>query len=136
LETVVHRKYLVKPKNTLHPIFLPPNCDNISHFFDSGRNVTCTNGYIFTQFHAQKSQNLQKKSMFFLGNWAILKIFSGSVGYFLSVGDAKYFHQMNAGWNLVNLRITGFALHNLSQNETSSLSYTEALTNLPNLDKI
>lgn len=94
------------------------------------------NDTFYPQFYAQKSQKLQKKGMIFLGSWATLNIFSGSAGYFLSEGDTKYIHQMNAGWNLVNIGIAGFALHSISQSEAASQSYTEALTNLQSLDKI
>ena len=74
--------------------------------------------------------------MIFLGSWAVLNILSGSAGYLLSENDTKYFHQMNAGWNLVNLGIAGIALHGISQMDVSSLSYSESLTELQNLDKI
>lgn len=74
--------------------------------------------------------------MILLGSWATFNIILGSAGYFLSEKDTKYFHQMNAGWNLVNLGIAGFALYNISQMDASSLSYSEAVTELQNLDKI
>lgn len=94
------------------------------------------NGTFDTQFYAQKSYDLQKNGMIFLGSWATLNILSGSAGYFLSEDDTKYFHQMNAGWNLVNLGIAGFALYNIHQMDASVLSYSHALSELQNLDKI
>ncbi|WP_020403391.1 DUF6992 family protein [Gracilimonas tropica] len=94
------------------------------------------NGTFDPQFYAQKSQNLQKKGMILLGSWATLNILSGSAGYFLSENDSKYFHQMNAGWNLVNLGISGFALYSISQMDISTLSYSKSVTELKNLDKI
>jgi hypothetical protein len=89
-----------------------------------------------TQYYAQKSFELQKKGMIFLGSWATLNILTGTGGYFLSENDTKYFHQMNAGWNLVNLGIAGFALYGISQTDLATLSYTESLEELQNLDKI
>ncbi|MFP8487672.1 DUF6992 family protein [Gracilimonas sp. Q87] len=74
--------------------------------------------------------------MILLGSWATLNLISGSTGYFLSENDTKYFHQMNAGWNVVNLGIAGFALYNLGQSDPSFLSYSETVTELQNLDKI
>lgn len=94
------------------------------------------NGTFDAQIYAQKSFDLQKKGMIFLGSWAGLNIISGSAGYFLSENDTKYFHQMNAGWNLVNLGISGFALYSISQMDATSLSYAEGVTELQNLDKI
>lgn len=87
------------------------------------------------QFHAQKSYDLQKKGMIFLGSWAALNILSGSTAYFLSEKSTKYFHQMNAGWNIVNAGIAGFALYNISRIDASALSYTQSLNKLQNLDK-
>ena len=88
------------------------------------------------QFYAQKSFNLQKKGMIFLGSWATLNILSGTSGYFLSEKSTKYFHQMNAGWNLVNIGIAGFALYNISMTDVSTLSYSQSVNELRNLDKI
>lgn len=89
-----------------------------------------------TQYYAQKSFDLQKKGMIFLGSWATLNILTGTGGYFLSEHDTKYFHQMNAGWNLVNIGIAGFALYGISQTDITSLSYTQSLGELQNLDKM
>ena len=94
------------------------------------------NGTFDTHIYAQKSFDLQKKGMIFLGTWAGLNIISGSAGYFLSEDDTKYFHQMNAGWNLVNLGIAGFALYSISQVDASTLNYSEAVIDLQNLDKV
>jgi hypothetical protein len=87
------------------------------------------------QFYAQKSFDLQKKGMIYLGSWATLNILSGTSGSFLSENSTKYFHQMNAGWNLVNLGIAGFALYNISNTDVSALNYSQSLSELRNLDK-
>lgn len=105
-------------------------------FVLSAELLHAQNGTFNPQFYAQKSQKLQKKGMIFLGSWATLNIFSGSAGYFLSEGEVKYIHQMNAGWNLVNVGIAGLALHSLSHSDASSISYSEAQSKLQNLDKI
>ena len=88
------------------------------------------------QNYAQKSYDLQKNGMIVLGTWATLNLISGSAGYFLSAKNTKYFHQMNAGWNIVNLGIAGFALYNLGQSDASLMGYSESLSELRNLDKI
>ena len=88
------------------------------------------------QNYAQKSYDLQKNGMIVLGTWATLNLISGSTGYFLSAKNTKYFHQMNAGWNIVNLGIAGFALYNLGQSDASLMGYSESLSELRNLDKI
>ena len=43
--------------------------------------------------------------MISLSSWAIANIGYGSIATFHSNGEAKYFHQMNAIWNVVNLGI-------------------------------
>ncbi|WP_142454691.1 DUF6992 family protein [Gracilimonas mengyeensis] len=87
-------------------------------------------------FYAQKSQQVQKKGMILLGSWATLNILSGSTGYFLSEKSPRYFHQMNAAWNLVNLGIAGFAYYQIAQNDVLSWNYSESLQQLQSLDKI
>ncbi|MEQ8523590.1 hypothetical protein [Gracilimonas sp.] len=105
-------------------------------FFFYPEMLHAQNDTFDAQFYAQKSYDLQKKGMIALGSWAALNIFSGSAGYFLSEKSTKYFHQMNAGWNLVNAGIAGFALYNISQIDASSLSYSQSVIELQKLDKI
>lgn len=88
------------------------------------------------QIYAQKSFDLQKKGMIVLGSWATLNLISGSTGYFLSENDSKYFHQMNAGWNIINLGIAGFALYNLGQSDAAMMNYPDIIADLQSLDKI
>ncbi|MCB0553094.1 MAG: hypothetical protein KDD02_06040 [Phaeodactylibacter sp.] len=45
----------------------------------------------------------QKVSMLVLGGWAAGNIAAGSILASQRKGEDKYFHLMNAGWNLVNL---------------------------------
>lgn len=47
--------------------------------------------------------NLTKNGMMILGGWAVANIGTGSAGYFAATGPSRYFHQMNAFWNVVNL---------------------------------
>ncbi|MFM8361240.1 MAG: DUF6992 family protein [Haliscomenobacter sp.] len=47
----------------------------------------------------------QKTGMWVLGAWALGNIGAGIALSSQRDGSAKYFHQMNAGWNLVNLGI-------------------------------
>ena len=52
-----------------------------------------------------RQQNMGKMSMISLNSWAVANIGYGSIATFNSTGEAKYFHQMNAIWNVVNLGI-------------------------------
>lgn len=88
-----------------------------------------------SQTALQNSKEIQKTGMIVLGSWATLNIISGSVGFFNSSGDTKYFHQMNAAWNIVNLGIAGFGYHGAS-NLDSNLKYAEALKEMRSFEKI
>ena len=48
------------------------------------------------EFYFERSISIQKTGMIILGSWATLNIISGTAGYYLSEGDTRYFHQMNA----------------------------------------
>ena len=52
-----------------------------------------------------RQKNMGKISMISLNSWAVANIGYGSIATFNSTGEAKYFHQMNAIWNVVNLGI-------------------------------
>lgn len=52
-----------------------------------------------------RQSNMAKTSMISLNSWAIGNIAYGTIANFNSGGEAKYFHQMNAIWNVVNLGI-------------------------------
>ena len=50
---------------------------------------------------------INKTGMLVLGSWAVANIAWGSIAAQNTSGTTKAFHQMNAGWNLVNLAIAG-----------------------------
>lgn len=57
-----------------------------------------------TSFNQQRIQTT-KKAMVVLGGWAVANIATGLLLAGQTKGEAKYFHQMNAIWNVVNLGI-------------------------------
>lgn len=56
----------------------------------------------------ERSISIQKTGMIVLGSWATLNILTGIQGTVYNHGSRKYFHQMNAAWNTVNLTIATF----------------------------
>lgn len=52
-----------------------------------------------------RQTNFNKMAMLSLNGWAIGNITYGTIANFQTTGEAKYFHQMNAIWNVVNLGI-------------------------------
>ena len=73
--------------------------------------------------------------MLTLGSWAIGNIAVGTVFYFNTSGQNKYFHQMNAAWNLVNLGIAGLGYYSAVHPDTV-LTLTESLRQQSNIEKI
>jgi hypothetical protein len=51
----------------------------------------------------QERNRLEQKGMLTLTSWSAVNIIGGSVGWFATSGESAYFHQMNAGWNIINL---------------------------------
>lgn len=77
-------------------------------------------------FHL-KRMNINETAMLVLGSWAVGNIITGTYGNFKSKGEAKYFHQFNAMWNVVNLAIATFGYLNAANTNLSQLSNVEIL---------
>ncbi len=74
------------------------------------------------EFNSKRVQYVEK-GMLTLGAWSFANIASGTIGYLSSSGEARYFHQMNAGWNIVNAVIAGTGyFQNKKRVNPSSLS--------------
>ncbi|NJK83835.1 MAG: hypothetical protein HC912_08520, partial [Saprospiraceae bacterium] len=71
----------------------------------------------FNQTRLQKQQNAMK----ILGAWAAGNIALGATLARRTEGEVKHFHQMNAGWNVVNLVIAGVGWYSASTMDASSL---------------
>ncbi|MBO9729463.1 MAG: hypothetical protein J7623_12575 [Chitinophaga sp.] len=56
------------------------------------------------EFNRERIQTT-KAAMVVLGGWSVANIATGLVAMGQTSGEAKYFHQMNAIWNVVNLGI-------------------------------
>lgn len=53
----------------------------------------------------QKRTRISRVGMGVLGGWGAANFLGSGTAYFLSSGEARYFHQMNALWNIANLSI-------------------------------
>jgi hypothetical protein len=62
----------------------------------------CLQAQSLTDFNTQRYQK-QRTSMMILGGWAVGNIAIGTALASQRQGESRYFHGMNAGWNLVNL---------------------------------
>ena len=67
--------------------------------------ITCINAHAqdsLTYFN-QSREHIKISGMKVLGSWAVANIAVGAIGNANTMGQTKYFHQMNAIWNVVNL---------------------------------
>lgn len=77
-------------------------------------------------FH-QSRMNINESAMLVLGSWAVGNILIGTYGNFKAKGEAKYFHQFNAMWNVVNLGIAAFGYFNAVNSDPSSMTNLEII---------
>jgi len=59
----------------------------------------------------EKRLKINRVGMTILGSWAIGNIAVSGISTFQSNGETKAFHQMNVGWNAVNLLIAGWGYY-------------------------
>ena len=83
-------------------------------------------------FH-QSRTSINENAMLVLGGWAAGNILTGVYGNFKSSGEAKYFHQFNAMWNVVNLGIAAFGYFNAVNSDPSSMTKLEILNDYNSL---
>ena len=79
---------------------------------------------------AQDRARVNRTGMQVLLGWSALNMAGGTVGYFQTSGKNRYFHQMNAIWNVVNAGIAVSALSGMGADSLASLpmAYKEGLT--------
>ena len=88
-----------------------------------------------TRFNENRIQ-LNKTGMTILMGWAATNLAVGAYGNFQKSGQTKYFHQMNAMWNTVNLGIGIFGYLGLTSQNPEALTFAETLKESMNFEKI
>ena len=78
-------------------------------------------------------KNINETAMLVLGGWAVGNILVGTYGNFKATGEAKYFHQFNAMWNVVNLGIAAFGYFNAVNSDPSSMTNLEIIKDFNSL---
>jgi len=86
-------------------------------------------------FH-QSRMNINENAMLILGGWAAGNILIGTYGNFKASGEAKYFHQFNAAWNIVNLGIAAFGYFNAVNSDPSSMTNLEIIKDFNSLQNL
>jgi hypothetical protein len=83
----------------------------------------------------EKRISMNSNGMLVLGGWAISNIAIGGIGMTQTSGNTRYFHQMNAAWNTVNLAIAGFGYYGL-RNQSPDITLSETIFEFHNFEKI
>ncbi|BDQ03582.1 hypothetical protein [Ignavibacterium sp.] len=81
---------------------------------------------LLKDFHLER-MNINESAMLVLGGWVVGNILVGTYGNFKASGEAKYFHQFNAMWNVVNLGIAAFGYFNAVNSDPASMTNLEIL---------
>jgi len=86
-----------------------------------------------TQNYQQERNDINQKAMLVLGSWAAANILVGAYGNYKASGEAKYFHQFNAAWNIVNLGIAAFGYFNAVNSDLASMTNVEIIKDFNSL---
>ncbi|MCC5922722.1 MAG: hypothetical protein JJT77_02955 [Crocinitomicaceae bacterium] len=87
------------------------------------------------EFHIS-SQKQQKHAMLTLGGWAGTNIVTGTFGFYTQKDESRYFHQMNVGWNIVNLGLAATGLLQLQKTDDLPKNAYELIQNQNKLERI
>lgn len=86
----------------------------------------------FNQTRLQK----QKRAMTVLGTWAVANIAVGAALQGNREGSDKYFHQMNIGWNAVNLGIAALGYWGVARTDPAALDLSQSISEAHRFQKI
>lgn len=107
-------------------------CVAIASFSQDKNNET---SLLLKEIDARQTQ-LTRNGMISLNAWAGANLVVGGIGYFQSTGDARYFHQMNAFWNVVNVGIALPGLIGTYRKKTKELTFESVYKNQQKLQTI
>ena len=85
------------------------------------------------RFFQQERNNINETAMIVLGSWAAGNILAGTYGNFKASGEAKYFYQFNAMWNVVNLGIAAFGYINAVNSDPAGMTNLEIIKDFNSL---
>lgn len=80
--------------------------------------------------------SINRVGMGVLLGWSVVNIGAGAVGHFTSEGRWQSFHQMNAGWNVVNLAIASFGLYQQLNADPASFDLLSTVQETENFQKM
>ncbi|MBC8081757.1 MAG: hypothetical protein H7Z21_00975 [Hymenobacter sp.] len=86
----------------------------------------------------QARELLAERGMAVLGAWALLNLLVSGYRVNQSGGrtEARYFHQMNLGWNFVNVLLAVWGMLQAHPNQVSGLTLADSLTTQFTFEKV
>jgi len=78
---------------------------------------------------------INRQQLYILGAWGAANVIQGSISANNSNGSTRYFHQMNAYWNGVNLAIAGLGLWGLKYQMKQSFGPAQLIQEQRTLEK-
>ncbi len=79
---------------------------------------------------------INQTGMTILGSWAILNLAGGAIMSQRTGGSERYFHQMNAYWNVINLALAGAGLYQAISGDATGLDLAESFQAQNKIEKI
>lgn len=104
-------------------------------FFFSALTFSFAQQLDLTEWNAQ-SLDKQQKGMLVLASWAVGNIVWGGLSARNAIGTSRYFHQMNAAWNTVNLGIAVLGYYQAQHTDPAAWSLAESIRQNYKLEKI
>lgn len=83
-----------------------------------------------------KRNKIKNGGMQVLGSWAAANLVVGGIGWATTNGQTKYFHQMNALWNVANLGIALLGYNSTIRDRNRTYSPQESLEEQRKLENI
>ena len=84
----------------------------------------------------QERIDLTKDGMFVLGGWATANILINPILAAGASGSRKYFYQMNAYWNVVNLAIAGIGYYGITTQDPMSFSMAQSIKEQSKIEQL
>jgi hypothetical protein len=84
----------------------------------------------------QKRLQTNRIGMLTLGSWALINIGTGGIAARHATGSNKYFHQMNAYWNVANLALAGFGYYGSATADPASFNLFTSVKEHYSMEKI
>ena len=81
----------------------------------------------------QRQTQITKRGMYTLGSWAVVNMATGFVARTQTTGTTKYFHEMNAYWNVVNFALA--ASNFIPSRKTPETSFAASLSRQQKVEK-